>query len=275
MKKKTLKIIAFVTAVFLIIGLAVFANSLVGNPVSRWIAANAVTEYVQETYGDTDFIISSVSYNFKDGNYLARVESPSSKDTTFTIEVSQTGKIGYDWYEYVLRGESTANRLETGYRDMCDTILESSSFPYHRGDENSDIAFGTLCFGDPEYASEEEIYRKQYMKTEDLVLDGIYNISELGSQIGSLVIYVKEDTVSIERASEIILDIRSMFDQAGIGFHDMDFVLESETGEKEIRVSLLYEDIVEEGLYDRIIASDAGWKAYFSETDQIKQQEME
>lgn len=274
MKKKILKIIAFVIAIIMIIGLALFANSLVGNPISKMIATDAVSRYVQERYGDTDYVISSISYNFKDGNYLARVESPSSRDTTFAIEVSQTGKIGYDWYEYVLRGESTANRLEMAYRDMCDTILESSSFPYHRGDANSDIAFGTLCFGDPEYA-QKDVYCHQYMKTEDLVLDGIYDISELGSQIGNIVIYVKEDTVSIERASEIMSDIRSMFDQAGIGFHDLDFVLESETGEKEIRVSLLYDEIVEDGMYDRIRASDAGWKEYFLETDQIKQQEME
>ena len=38
MKKKILKIVAFVLALALIVGVCVFANSLVGNPVSKLLA---------------------------------------------------------------------------------------------------------------------------------------------------------------------------------------------------------------------------------------------
>ena len=38
MKKKWLKIAALVVALVIIAGLCVFANALVGNPVSKWLA---------------------------------------------------------------------------------------------------------------------------------------------------------------------------------------------------------------------------------------------
>ena len=40
MKKKHIKIIALIIAIILIIGLGVFANALLGNPISKMLASN-------------------------------------------------------------------------------------------------------------------------------------------------------------------------------------------------------------------------------------------
>ena len=42
MKKKTKKILALILALALITGVCVFANGVVGNPVSKWLATNTV-----------------------------------------------------------------------------------------------------------------------------------------------------------------------------------------------------------------------------------------
>lgn len=81
MKKKVLKITALLIAVVLITGLGIFANSLVGNPVSKMLAERTAETYLAEEYGDTDFYIENIGFNFKDGNYYVHVKSPSSIDT--------------------------------------------------------------------------------------------------------------------------------------------------------------------------------------------------
>ena len=48
MKKKVLKTAAFLTALCLTAGLGIFANALVGNPVSRLLAKRTAEAYLQE-----------------------------------------------------------------------------------------------------------------------------------------------------------------------------------------------------------------------------------
>ena len=50
MKKRILKIAALVLAVVLIIGVCLFANSLVGNPISKALAENTAEKYIKEAY---------------------------------------------------------------------------------------------------------------------------------------------------------------------------------------------------------------------------------
>ena len=54
MKKKVLKILAFVVAIALIIGVSVFANALVGNPISKHIATNKAEKILEDKYSDKD-----------------------------------------------------------------------------------------------------------------------------------------------------------------------------------------------------------------------------
>lgn len=111
-------------------------------------------------------------------------------------------------------------------------------------------------------------------------LDGIYDINELGAKAGKLTIYIYDDTVTVERLAEIILDIKGMLDDAGVRFYVMDCVLEypkPESGEwKQGRVEVmdfLCSDIYEEGLVERVQASNDAAEDYYDEMDAIKKEE--
>ena len=49
MKKRILKIAAFVFAIALIVGVCVFANALVGNPISKAMATNTAEKHIEKT----------------------------------------------------------------------------------------------------------------------------------------------------------------------------------------------------------------------------------
>ena len=62
--KKSVKVLAGVTAFLLIIGILWFANGLLGNPISKTIANNTAKEYVAENYSNMKLNVSDAYYNF-------------------------------------------------------------------------------------------------------------------------------------------------------------------------------------------------------------------
>ena len=278
MKKRILKIAAFVFAIALIVGVCVFANALVGNPISKAMATNTAEKHIAENYADKDFEIERVTFSFKDGYYHAFIYSPSSIDSDFTILVDMWGKLRYDTYEdRVLSGGNTADRISRDYRAVVDKVLDSQAFPY-----NEHIGYGDFDFY-PRVHLEEYSVPEYALITEDLTLDAFYDVNELGAKHGKLTIYIDDDTVSYERLSEILLDIRRIFDDSGVKFYVIDCVLEYQKNEdsskkKEGRVEVrgfLYADIYEEGIVERVKASDESAKAYYAEQDAEKLKEIE
>ena len=278
MKKRILKIAAFVFAIALIVGVCVFANALVGNPISKAMATNTAEKHLEENFADKDFEIERVTFSFKDGYYHAFIYSPSSIDSDFTILVDMWGKLRYDTYEdRVLSGGNTADRISRDYRAVVDKVLDSQAFPY-----NEHIGYGDFDFY-PRVHLEEYSVPEYALITEDLTLDAFYDVNELGAKHGKLTIYIDDDTVSYERLSEILLDVRSIFDDAGVKFYVIDCVLEYQKNEdsskkKEGRVEVrefLYADIYEEGMVERVKASDEEAKAYYAEQDAEKLKEIE
>ena len=275
MKKKHLKILALVVAFAIIIGLGLFANALLGNPLSKMLAKSTVQNYLAATYSDTDYYIDRISYNFKDGNYHAFIKSPTSIDTEFTLSITMSGKLQWDSYEDVLSGFNTSRRIDQEYRELTDTLFNNPSFPY-----TCYIGFGTLEIY-PAYLIENADLAdvpSYALNQDELVLDKIYNIQELGRQAGHLVIYVEDDTVTIERAAKIMLDIKDQFDAAGIPFAAMDFTLqyprpeEGQRPEGEVGVAdFPYDEIYEDGMTDRVTEADKALKAYYEEQDAKKQ----
>ena len=271
MKKRILKIAAFVFAIALIAGVCVFANALVGNPISKAMATNTAEKHLEENFADKDFEIERVFYSFKDGYYHALVSSPSSIDTSFTLLINGFGKLKHDCYEdYVTNGWNTAHRIETDYRNAVDTVFESRAFPY-----NAYLGYGELIFASvnqdvpnlPDYA----------IITEELTLDAYYNVSELGAKAGKLTVYIDDNTVSVERLAEILLGIRECFDSVGLGFYTIDCVLEYprdengfyEDGRVEV-MDFLYSDIYEDGLVERVRVSNEAAIAYYRTQDAEK-----
>ena len=278
MKKRILKIAAFVFASALIVGVCVFANGLVGNPISKAVATNTAEKHLEENFADKDFEIERVFYSFKDGYYHAFIYSPSSIDSDFTILVDMWGKLCYDTYEdRVLSGGNTADRISRDYRAVVDKVLDSQAFPY-----NEHIGYGDFDFY-PRVHLEEYSVPEYALITEDLTLDAFYDVNELGAKHGKLTIYIDDDTVSYERLSEILLDIRRIFDDSGVKFYVIDCVLEYQKNEdsskkQEGRVEVrdfLYADIYEDGMVERVKASDEAAKAYYAEQDAEKLKEIE
>ena len=117
MKKKILKIAAFVLALALIVGVCVFANSLVGNPISKLLATKTAEKYLEENHPGKDYQLDGVTFNFKTICYNAHFSSPSSPDSSFSLMLGMDGKIIHDYYENnVLVGWNTARRLSDEYR---------------------------------------------------------------------------------------------------------------------------------------------------------------
>jgi hypothetical protein len=275
MKKKVLKIAALVIAVALIICVCVFANSLVGNPVSKMLATNTAKQYIRENHPDKDYQLEGVTFNFKFVCYNAYFVSPSSPDSSFTLMLGMDGQIVHDYYEaQVINRENAARRLENEYRAAVGNVLDNPSFPY-----DCHIGFGDLAFIPEEYKNDPEV-PSYALITNDLELDGIYNINKLGAKAGKLTVYIYDKTVSVERLAEVVLDIKGMLDDAGVSFYVMDCVLEypkPESGEwKQDRVEVmnfLYADIYEAGMVDRVRVSNDAAGDYYDEMDAIKKEE--
>lgn len=283
MKKKWLKIGALCVALVIIAGLCWFANALVGNPVSKWLATRTVERHLEEVYGDTDFVIERIGFNFKDINYYAHIKSPSSEDSSFSLRIDMWGKLLLDTYESrVLGGHNTADRLYMEYRELTDTVFEAEDYPF-----TDFITYGDLQFA---YSFEQgkEPATDSYILCEELVLDKQYDIRKLGARAGLLVVYVEDDEVTVERAAEVLLELKALFDQKNVPFYAIDFVLEyprkeegGNTKEGQVNVDgFLYSDIYEDGLVERVRTANEELNAYYAEEDAktkelIEQQEAE
>lgn len=281
MKKKVLKAIALVVALALTAGLALFANALVGNPVSKHLAKNSAEKYIAQKYADRDFYIDRVAYDFKGGDYNIFVLSPSSPDSSFSISASFDGKIRWDSYEdRVLSMSNTSERINREYRQAVDNVFESTTFPYET----------FIAYGDIEFVNDENVdqpFISDYaILMSGLELDGYYDIGELGRKAGRVIVHIYDKDVSIKRLSEVLLGIKAALNKSGVEFKAIDCVIEPPKPEEgyadgyniDSRVEVMQffsDDIYEEGLEERVAQADKAAKAYNDYQDGIKQQEID
>ena len=268
-KKKTLKKLSFILALLLIAALVYFSNALLGNPYSKNKANKSAKNYLETKYPNTDLYIEDLRYIFKFGEYYAYIESPSSIDSEFTITIDKNGNIKGDDYESrVIEKENTSRRLDDEYRQIVDKALDSSDCPYQ-----INIGFGGL-----------EIYPRKIMNNanissyavaqEDLELDKQYDISELGANIGKIVVYIENETVNIETVSKMILDLKNYLDKCGVTFYSIDFELKYPKNDKGTQSKeyigvkkFLYKDIYEDGMQQRVEKSYKELKDYYNNLD--------
>lgn len=278
MKKKILKTIALVVALALIGFLAVFANSMVGNPVSRWLAKNALEEHLKTNYPGTDYEVESFGFTFKTSDYYAHIRSDSSMDTQFTVYIDLLGRVRRDTFDSVTQGFVTARRLEDEYRALTDAVFANPLFPYEM-----DIDYGMLETTSRQALEDPNVtdIPPWALIIEDLILDHVYDIRELGAQAGHLVVYVYSDTLDVETAAQVLLDIRAEFDRANVPFRAISLTLrapktEEAWDETYIGVDFFdYQDIYEEGLVERVARADAELKAYREQQDKEMQAYLE
>lgn len=275
MLKKVGKTMAILLAVTVLLGAVWLGNGFFGNPVSRLLASRALDKYVAQTYSHLDLRIERFGFDFKSGGYFAYMCSETSMDTAFYIDMDMLGHVTYDSFDTWVTGKmNTEQRVEEQYRQMVKDVLDSSLFPHA-----SDIKGGTLEFAqDWEWGDDRD--HSYAIPREELVMDKEYSLSEirsLGSRAGILTVYVQDDMVTVERAAEIMLHTKALFDAEDVPFYRMDFVLQypkpedgSPWPDEDIRAELLYDQICEVGLTERIRESHDAIYERFAEMDKEK-----
>lgn len=228
---------------------------LLGNPISYALIYFRGNGYLKDTYPELDLKISEIRYDFKNASYDTIAASPTSQDTHFRLYTDGLGNISGDQYHYVTSGINTAERLGRAYRALADSVLDAGDFPWARN-----IAFGELTFrGMKESGSQLPDYG---LDMTGLELDGEYDIRALGADHGRLTVYLHDDTVTMERAAELLLELKAWLDAAGLPFRGIQLTLwqplndQGQNVGKQIHLAeMLYEDIHEDGLYDRLVVS--------------------
>lgn len=272
--KKIVKTVCIVFVALIVAATLWLANGFLGNPISAGLGRAGLKRYLQENYPAYDLKTERFGYNFKTGGYFAYVASDTSIDTAFYINLDMLGRVSYDSFDTWVTGKmNTEQRVQEQYRILVDGVLENPSFPYE-----SDILGGMLDFQQDREVGDGRDY-SYAISMEELIPDKEYSREEIlsfGSRAGILTIYVQEEIVTAQRAAEIMLDIKNLFDEAGVSFYRMDLVLQypkPEEGpwpEEDIRAELVNEEIYPEGLEDRIQESHDQIYAYFAELDKLK-----
>ncbi len=248
-KKKVLRISALVLALILIGGIAWFACTLLGNPVSSLLARNGARKYVEATYPDTDYVVDYRGYDFKSCDYYAYVSSPSKVDEHFGIYMDGWGRVVRDGYSAVESKWNVASRLGNDYRSRANALFDSPTFCYE-----TDISYGDLEFDE----REEAPLSPHAVKRSELENNHVYDIAALGRTNGELVLYVIDTDLTSAHMAEVLLYVREYFDAAGLPFYRIGLVLRpprDAEGNREDSLRLdgfLYEDIHEEGMVERI-----------------------
>lgn len=271
--KKSTKIIILVIAFIIVISALLIGNGLHGNPISKNIAKDTAQKYLNEHYGDKDFEVEDVFYNFKDGYYHARIVSPSSIDSHFDLSISR-GEVVIDNYEnVVLSGWNTWERIDYVYREMVDEVFSVPDFPLESG-----IDFGTIEIYE-EYASDDPFAPDYGVVLDELELDKEYDINQLAKTKGHIIYYAQDEDITYDKASELLLILKDRLDEADIPFHAVDFVLEKprdddgvQTDDISIHTShFLYDDIYEKDLAGRIEeAHDTLMKLYEEQDNELQ-----
>ena len=261
------KLIKWLCIIFIVAILALvlyFAFAFFGNPVSWTIARINSSRYLEENFGDSHFQINKVGYNFKTGGYYAYIDSPTSQDSYFTVYFDGWGRYRYDSYEGVTNKNTTFSRIDRQYWDL---VRENAA------DRNGlfDIS---IYFGELRVADVIEIYTytdedgntieytldKNYGFDRSLLeLDKEYDIEQIGRDCGRICLYIHDPEVTVERAAELLLEVKEYLDEKEVPFHAINFNLcqprnenGQMVGDQITLFDFLYTDIHEDGMVDRV-----------------------
>lgn len=202
------RVIAAVIAFALTAGLLWFANGLIGNPVSYFIAKNNAKKYVAENYADKGYVLKDIGYNFKTAEYYANVEKPGSVDCTFGLSYTMGGKLRFDTYQRsVEEGYNTRYRLNRSYWELVNNTTDTPSFSY--------LCNGGLIFTDDSYFGETIPFG---LSKELLIPDAQYSLNELAAKAGHLEVSAIDDAPSAQRAAEMLREIDGFMERSSVYF---------------------------------------------------------
>lgn len=246
---KLYRVIAAVVASVMIIGVIFFVNAMLDYPLYYPFVKMKAEKYIAENYGAEGYVLES----FKDyrGAYVAEAVKPGSLDGHFSVSYFADGSNAIDGYRFaVLERFNVMNRLDKQYNDFVKTVFESPLFPY-----SIKYTDQGLYFKSDRSTSQKDEGR---IPTDILVLDGLYDIQELGEMGGHLKIVINTDQLTPEFAAEALLKIDSFLKRGGVTYYYIDLQLQDPAlgaGENNIYDinNFRRSDIYEEGLVERVI----------------------
>lgn len=251
--KKIVQLFIRGTSILLIGTILYYWNAFFGNPVSKMLATQAAEDYIEEQYPNMEFEEVKANYNFKNGTYDAQLQAKNSVDTHFSLNISQTGQVVNDGYDFYVSSKlNTWYRINDEYSEMVDEVFLAENFPYV-----PIINYGVLERDDTD---DHYFLRESYTLTlENLEIDGVYDVKELAKTSGHIVLETVSPPLTAEHASKMLLEIKEIFDRERIPFYTISLsIQELENLEEnpdinrfEVR-EFFYTDIYEEGLVERV-----------------------
>ncbi|MDO5293435.1 MAG: hypothetical protein Q4F05_11880 [bacterium] len=270
--KKNNKIITGIAVSVIAIGIVLYGLNLIwGNPYSKKLAEQAANDYIEKNYPGQQLHIENILYDVKVNSYVAEVKSETSIDNYFSVEISMTGNVKYDTYERVENGDNTYQRVYEEYRKLVEDVFDDPAFPIE-----DEIHLGNLVTVENTKNDHDDL--EYGLEPDQLVRDKQYDVKEQGKRAGHIVCYVKEEEISFEKASELLLQIKQKMDEAEVPFFAVDLIVEKpdktedeESSEnEEIRIyDFLYSDIYVDGLDKRVEAAHKALAEYFKAIDAV------
>ncbi len=111
----------------ILVFLALFAFSFLGNPVTSFFAGQRIDTHISQNFSFLDLKKEKVFYDFKTGNYTMRVQDTCSRDTHFSVYYNpQTKETGDTYASDMLSGTNTVLRLEEEYSLLLKSLLQNA-----------------------------------------------------------------------------------------------------------------------------------------------------
>lgn len=241
---------------------------ITGHPVCYGLVALRSRIYLLQNYPELDVGLDKITYDFKHGGYYADYSSPTSIDTHFWLLCDGWGNVTVDRADTIDR--NTIARIDQNYRDAYDTAIEAADFSFE--------VHVNFCQITHQYGNEVSSINKDFGITDDdvrkLILDGDYDFREFAAKYGRITFYAHDPEVTVERAAEILLELKAYLDEQEIPFRAIEFDLKSQNGsEKYIElVDILYEEIYEDGLVERVTEYNDAIHAHYEKLDEARKQ---
>ena len=257
MKKMIKRIIAVMLVIFLCV-VVYFANGFFGNPVSKALATRSIKNYVEEKYEDVE--IEKIGYDLKTCGYYGHIKSTVSQDTYFSVYTSMLGQIERDSYDNVTSGYNTYLRISREYEDLCEVAFANQN--YKQG-----VVASMFNIKEKELNTYKDL--NNGLDLSSLEIDKTYDIKKMSKDYGHIVVYATSDDVTVETMAKGMLEIKNVLAKEGIYFNTMDY----ELSQKDSKLSglkvekVLYSDIYEEGLVDRLEKEIKQLEDYYKELD--------
>ncbi|MBQ3008875.1 MAG: hypothetical protein IJD80_04720, partial [Oscillospiraceae bacterium] len=176
----------------------------------------------------------------------------------------------------VTSGHNTQNRMFMEYRGLLDEALPQESVDY-----TLDIFYGDIAYEGvyEKYVYETHTGKIKGMPQEEVILDKEYDYHDISYKYGHVVLYALHEDVSVEKACEILLDVKEKLNEKNLGFYSIDFVLQKPRkkdgmpSDDESRINVdyfLWNDIYEEGLEERVQTAHDLLEKHYAEEDAKK-----